>query len=123
MASVMAGGMVPPVGIALSLVLFKKKYTEEERERTAGTLFMGLSFITEGALPFVFSDVFRVIPSCIAGSVLAGLLCSLYGCQLPAPHGGIFVLPVMSHPLLFLTALSAGSAVTALLLGALKKNR
>ena len=123
MASVMAGGMVPPVGIALSLILFKKKYTEEERERTAGTLFMGLSFITEGALPFVFSDVFRVIPSCIAGSVLAGLLCSLYGCQLPAPHGGIFVLPVMSHPLLFLTALSAGSAVTALLLGALKKNR
>ena len=123
MASVMAGGMVPPVGIALSLILFKKKYTEEERERTAGTLFMGLSFITEGALPFVFSDVLRVIPCCIAGSALAGLLCSLYGCQLPAPHGGIFVLPVMSHPFLFLTALSAGSAVTALLLGVLKKSR
>ncbi|MCR5294095.1 MAG: fructose-specific PTS transporter subunit EIIC [Lachnospiraceae bacterium] len=121
MASVMAGGMVPPVGIALAMIAFKNKFTPTERERLPGTLFMGLSFITEGALPFVFSDVFRVIPSCMAGSALAGLLSSLFGCRLPAPHGGIFVLPVMTHPILYLLALAAGSAVTALLLGYLKK--
>lgn len=121
MASVMAGGMVPPIGIALSMVMFKNKYSAEERDRTASTLFMGLSFITEGALPFVFSDVARVIPSCIAGSTLAGLLSSLYGCELPAPHGGIFVIPVMTHPILYLIALAAGAFLTALILGFLKK--
>ncbi len=123
MASVMAGGMVPPIGIALSIVLFKDKYTADEKDRAASTLFMGLSFITEGALPFVFSDVPRVIPACIAGSAVAGLLSELFGCQLPAPHGGIFVLPLMTNPLLYLISLATGSLVTAVLLGWLKKTK
>ena len=121
MASVMAGGMVPPLGIALSTLLYPRKYRPAERERTAGALFMGLCFITEGALPFVFTDVLRVIPACMAGSALAGLLSALFGCALPAPHGGIFVLPVMTQPILYLVALALGSLVTALILGGLKR--
>ncbi|MBQ9492156.1 MAG: diguanylate cyclase [Oscillibacter sp.] len=121
MASVMAGGMVPPIGIFLSMALFRGKYSEHEWERGPGTLFMGLSFITEGALPYVFTDVFRVIPSCMAGAAVAGALSTLFGCRLPAPHGGIFVLPVMERPLLYLLALGTGSLVTAVLLGLWKK--
>lgn len=123
MAAVMAGGMVPPIGIFLSMVLFRKKYSEYEWERGPGTLFMGLSFITEGALPYVFTDVFRVIPCCMAGSGVAGGLSMLFGCRLPAPHGGIYVLPVMGRPLLYMLALGAGALVTAVLLGLLKKER
>jgi len=123
MASVMAGGMIPPIGIFLSMLFSPNSYSEEERERGASTLFMGLSFITEGALPFVFTDPLRVIPSCMAGSALAGILSALYGCELPAPHGGIFVFPVMSHSLLYILALFSGSAVTALMLGFLKKSK
>ena len=123
MASVMAGGMVPPIGIFLSMALFRKKYSEYEWERGPGTLFMGLSFITEGALPYVFTDVFRVIGSCMAGSAVAGGLSMLFSCTLPAPHGGIFVLPVIGHPLLYAVALGAGSLVTAVILGLWKKER
>ena len=121
MASVMVGGMVPPIGIFLSMVMFRKKYTDNEWERGYGTLFMGLSFITEGALPYVFTDVTRVIPACMAGAAAAGAFSALFGCQLPAPHGGIFVLPVMTHPILYLLALTVGSMITAILLGVWKK--
>lgn len=123
MASVMIGGMVPPIGIALSILLFRNKYTELEQERGLSAMFMGLSFITEGALPFVFTDIGRVIPACMLGSAVAGMLSSLFGCTLPAPHGGMFVLPVMGHPLLYLIALAAGSLVTALTLGVWKKEK
>lgn len=123
MASVMAGGMVPPIGIFLSMALFRDKYSEHDWERGPGTLFMGLSFITEGALPYVFTDVFRVLPCCMAGAAVAGGLSMLFGCTLPAPHGGIFVLPVMGHPLLYMVALGIGSLVTAVPLGLWKKRR
>lgn len=121
MACVMIGGMVPPVGIFLSMLLFKNKYNQDQKDRGSLTLFMGLSFITEGALPYVFTDVTRVIPSCMAGSAVAGALSAFFRCELPAPHGGIFVLPVMHRSLLFLLALIAGSLVTAVLLGLWKK--
>lgn len=123
MAAVMLGGMTPPLGIALSVLLFRRKYTQSEQERGVSALFMGLSFITEGALPFVFTDVARVIPACMLGSAAGGLLSELFGCTLPAPHGGMFVLPIMGRPLLYLVALAAGSLVTALALGGLKKDR
>jgi fructose-specific phosphotransferase system IIC component len=103
------------------MLLFRRKFTRDQRDRGSLTLFMGLSFITEGALPYVFTDVTRVIPSCMVGSAVAGALSSLFGCALPAPHGGIFVLPVMTHPLPFLLSLAAGSAVTAVMLGLTKK--
>jgi fructose-specific phosphotransferase system IIC component len=123
MASVMIGGMVPPIGIALSAFFFRnrRKYTMVEQDRSLSALFMGLSFITEGALPYVFTDFGRVIPTCMLGSGVAGLLSMVFGCELPAPHGGIFVLPVMSHPLLYLLALAVGSCLTAVTLGLWKK--
>ena len=121
MACVMIGGMVPPMGIALSMLLFRDKYAKEEQDLGLGAFFMGLSFITEGALPFVFTDFVRVIPSCMLGSALAGLLSMLFGCTLPAPHGGVFVFPVMGHPVLYLIALFAGTLVTAVTLGRWKK--
>lgn len=119
MASVMIGGMVPPIGIALSIFLFKKrgKYSALEQDNALSALFMGLSFITEGALPYVFTDFVRVIPTCMLGSGVAGLLSALFGCRLPAPHGGLFVLPVMSRPILYLLALAIGSLLTAVTLG------
>lgn len=117
MASVMAGGMVPPIGIFLSMTLFRRKFSGAEWERGSITLFMGLSFITESALPYVFTDIVRVIPSCMAGSAVAGGLSALFGCTLPAPHGGLFVLPVMGKPLLYALSLAVGSLVTAVLLG------
>ncbi len=123
MASVMIGGMVPPIGIFLSMLYFPDRYTPEEKERGAGVLFMGLSFITEGALPYVFTDPVRVIPCCMAGSAVAGILSMLCGCELPAPHGGIFVFPVMSHAILYAITLFAGSAITGLLLGFIKKTK
>lgn len=123
MAAVMAGGMVPPIGIAISGFIFKDRFSKEEKNNGVFSLFMGLSFITEGALPYVIIDVTRVIPSCIAGSALAGLLSSVFGCTLPAPHGGIFVLPVVGHPLLYCAAIGTGAMFTALILGMLKKRR
>ena len=123
MAAIMAGGMVPPIGIAISAFIFKNMFSKEERQGGLVSLFMGLAFITEGAIPYVIIDVFRVIPSCIAGSALAGFLSSIFGCTLPAPHGGIFVLPVVGHPLLYCVAIGGGSMFTALILGILKKRR
>jgi fructose-specific phosphotransferase system IIC component len=123
MASVMIGGMVPPIGIFLSMLFFRDRFSKYEWDRGPTALFMGLSFITEGALPYVFTDFTRVIPSCMAGSAVAGTLSVLFGCTLPAPHGGIFVFPVMGHRLLYAIALIIGSFVTAFLLGLLKKPR
>lgn len=123
MAAVMAGGMVPPIGIAISTMLFKEKYSTDEHNNSIMALFMGLSFITEGALPYVITDITRVIPSCIAGSAIAGLLSSIFKCSLPAPHGGIFVLPVIVHPFMYGISILTGSIVTAVILGLLKKKR
>lgn len=121
MAAVMIGGMVPPCAIALATLLFKNKFTKEERESGPTNFIMGLAFITEGAIPFAASDPLRVLPSCIIGSGLAGALSMLFGCTLMAPHGGIFVVPVMEHALMYLAALAAGTVAAALLLGILKK--
>lgn len=123
MASVMVGGMVPPCGIALCMLFFGGKFTDAERDQGVATLFMGLSFITEGAIPFLLTDVFRVIPSCMLGSAVAGALSELFGCTLMAPHGGIFVFPLVGNAHLYALSLIAGSLVTALVLGLLKRNR
>lgn len=122
MAAVMAGGMVPPLAIALCTTLFPKKFTSDERRSGAVNYIMGLCFITEGAIPFAASDPLRVIPSCVAGSALAGALSMWFGCSLMAPHGGIFVLGIMNGKLLYLLALAAGAALAMLLLAALKKD-
>ena len=121
MASVMIGGMVPPCAIALATLLFRKKFTKEERKAGPTNFIMGLAFITEGAIPFAAADPVRVIPSCIIGSGLAGLLSMLFKCTLMAPHGGVFVFPVVGNALLYLLSLVAGTVVAALLLGILKK--
>ncbi len=122
MAAVMIGGMVPPCAIALATMLFKKKFTKEERESGPTNFIMGLAFITEGAIPFAASDPMHVIPACVIGSGAAGALSMLFNCTLMAPHGGIFVFPVMGNPMLYLLALVIGTAVSTVLLGMLKKN-
>lgn len=121
MAAVMIGGMTPPCAIALATLLFKHKFTKEQRESGPTNFIMGLAFITEGAIPYAASDPLRVLPSCIAGSAVAGALSMAFGCTLMAPHGGIFVIPVMGNPVLYLVALVAGTAVSTILLGLLKK--
>lgn len=121
MASVMIGGMVPPLAIALSTFLFKNKFTKKERESGLSNFVMGLSFITEGAIPFAASDPLRVIPSCAIGAGVAGGLSMLFDCTLRAPHGGIFVFPVVGNPLMYLLSLIIGSLVGAIILGILKK--
>lgn len=121
MAAVMIGGMVPPLALALSALLFKSKYTQAERKAAPANIVMGLSFITEGAIPFAASDPLHVLPCCIVGSALAGGISMAAHCTLMAPHGGIFVFPVVGNPLLYLVALVAGSLVAALLLGFTKK--
>ena len=123
MAAVMIGGMVPPCAIALATLLFKRKFTAEERKSGPTNFIMGLAFITEGAIPFAASDPLRVIPSCVLGSGLAGALSMAMGCTLMAPHGGIFVFPVVGNALMYLAALVAGTLVSALVLGLLKRNR
>lgn len=120
-AAVMAGGMVPPLGIALATTFFKNKFTKDERDAGKVCYIMGLSFITEGAIPFAASDPIRVIPACIIGSGIAGGLSMFFKVQLPAPHGGLFVLPVMTNPIMYLVAIIVGSVVTALILGFIKK--
>ncbi len=120
MAAVMVGGMVPPCGIALSMLFFRQFYTDAEKDQSVATLFMGLSFITEGAIPFAITDPLRVLPSCMAGSAVAGAWSVAFGCTSMAPHGGIFVLPVIGHPGMYVLSLIVGSLVTALLLGLLK---
>ena len=121
MAAVMIGGMVPPLALALSALLFKSKYTQAERKAAPANIVMGLSFITEGAIPFAASDPLHVLPCCIVGSALAGGISMAAHCTLMAPHGGIFVFPVVGNPFLYLVALVAGSLVAALLLGFTKK--
>lgn len=121
-AAIMAGGMVPPLGLALSTTLFKKKYTKAEREAGKTNYIMGASFITEGAIPFAAADPGRVIPAAIAGSAAAGALSMMFGIGLPAPHGGAFVIPIVNgNPLLYVLAIVIGAAVTAFIAGLLKK--
>ena len=122
MAAVMIGGMIPPLAIALATTFFKKKFTAEERNSGVVNYIMGLCFITEGAIPFAASDPLRVIPSCVVGSAVAGGLSMLFGCTLRAPHGGIFVVPVVGNVFGYLIALVVGSIVGMLMLGLLKKD-
>lgn len=121
MAAVMIGGMVPPLAIALATTFFKNRFSESERKSGIVNYIMGLSFITEGAIPFAAADPLHVIPACVIGSGLAGALSMAFGCGLRAPHGGIFVLPTIINPLMYLVALLAGSVVGAILLAILKK--
>ena len=121
MASVMVGGMVPPCAIALATILFKNKFTKEERDAGPTNFIMGLAFITEGAIPYAAADPLHVLPACIIGSGLAGALSMLFNCTLMAPHGGIFVFPVVGNALLYLLSLVVGTVVSAVLLGVLKK--
>ena len=122
MAAVMIGGMTPPVAIALATMLFKKKFTKEERDAGPINFIMGLAFITEGAIPFAASDPVHVLPACLIGSGVAGAMSMLFDCTLMAPHGGIFVFPVMGNPLFYLVALVVGTAISTVLLGVLKKD-
>ena len=121
MAAVMIGGMTPPCAIALATLLFKNKFTKEQRETGPTNFIMGLAFITEGAIPFAASDPLHVLPACIVGSAAAGALSMTFNCTLMAPHGGIFVFPVVGNALLYLAALVVGTVISALLLGLLKK--
>lgn len=123
MASVMAGGMVPPLAIALAMLIFRNKFTPKERQSTITNFIMGLSFITEGSIPFAASDPLRVIPACAIGSAVAGSLSMLFGCALPAPHGGIFVFGVITNWPMYIVSLIAGVIVAAILLGIFRKKR
>ena len=121
MAAVMIGGMVPPCAIALSTLLFKDKFTESERKSGPTNFIMGLAFITEGAIPFAAADPLHVIPSCVIGSAVSGGLSMLFNCTLMAPHGGIFVFPVVGNPVLYLVSLIVGTVAAAIILGLSKK--
>ncbi len=121
MAAVMIGGMVPPIAIALSTTIFKSRWTPEERKSGPVNYIMGLSFVTEGAIPYAAGHPLQVIPSCIVGSACAGALSALFGCTLKAPHGGIFVLPTIGNPVMYFLALVVGSVVGMLMLAILKK--
>ena len=121
MAAVMIGGMVPPLAIALATIFFKNKFTAEERKAGPTNFIMGLSFITEGAIPFAASDPLHVLPACVVGSAVAGGLSMAFGCTLMAPHGGIFVVPTIGNPVMYLVALVIGSFIACGLLGLLKK--
>ena len=123
MAAVMAGGMVPPIAIALATLFFKDRFTSDERKSGPVNVIMGLSFITEGAIPFAASDPLHVLPGCIAGSAVAGALSMAFGCSSPAPHGGLFVFPVMHNPLGYAAAIAIGSVVGMFVLGLLKKKK
>lgn len=122
MASIMVGGMVPPLGIALACQFFPKKFTKAERETKVSNIVMGCSFITEGAIPFAAADPGHVIPCTLVGAGIAGLLSAVFGCTLMAPHGGIFVFATVGKPLLYILSWLIGSAVTAIMLGMIKKN-
>ena len=121
MAAVMAGGMVPPLAIALATTFFKNRFTENERKAGVTNYIMGLSFITEGAIPFAASDPFRVIPACVVGAATAGGLTMFFDCTLRAPHGGLFVVPTIGNPLMYLISIIIGATVGALILAVLKK--
>lgn len=122
MASIMVGGMVPPVGIALACQFFPKKFNEAEKSSKVSNLVMGCSFITEGAIPFAAADPLHVIPCTLVGAGVAGFLSALFGCTLMAPHGGIFVFATVGHPLLYIVSWLVGSVITALLLGIIKRD-
>ena len=122
MAAVMVGGMVPPIAIALSTTFCPKKWTPDERRNGIVNYVMGLCFVSEGAIPYAAADPLRVLPSCIVGSAVSGALSMLFGCALRAPHGGIFVFPVVDHPLLYVAALAVGSVVGAVILSVIKKD-
>lgn len=121
MAAVMAGGMVPPLAISLSMILFKNKYSARDRQATLTNIIMGFSFITEGAIPFAAADPLRVIPASIVGSAIAGMLSMFFGSALRAPHGGIWVIGVVSNPIMYIIAVLVGTVVAAFILGTLKK--
>lgn len=121
MAAVMAGGMIPPLAIALASTFFKRKFTEEERKSGLTNYVLGLSFITEGAIPFAASDPLRVLTSCIIGSAVAGGLTQFWNINIPAPHGGVFVAALANHGLLFLLAVVIGAVISGLILGFWKK--
>jgi len=121
MAAVMAGGMVPPLVIALCTTFFKNRFTARDRQSGLVNYIMGLSFISEGAIPFAAADPIRVLPSCIIGSAIAGGLSMAFGCALRAPHGGVFVIAIVSNPFAYIIAILAGSVVGAIILGFLKK--
>jgi PTS system fructose-specific IIC component len=116
-AAVMAGGMVPPLGIAIATILFKNKFTDEEKNSGKTNFILGASFITEGAIPFAASDPLKIIPACIIGSALAGGLAMYFGTELPAPHGGLFVIPIITHPMMYLLSVTTGSFATAGIIG------
>ena len=121
MASVMIGGMVPPIAIALATTFFKNRFTRSEQQTTITNYIMGLSFITEGAIPFAASDPLRIIPPCVVGSAVAGALSMMFGCGSRAPHGGIFVIGIIDNPLMFLIALVVGAVVAMAGIVLLKK--
>lgn len=122
MAAVMIGGMVPPLAIALATFFFKNRFTKKQQQTTLTNVIMGLSFITEGAIPFAASDPLHILPACVAGSAVAGALSMFFNCTLMAPHGGIFVIGVISNPLGYLFALAVGSVVGMFGLALLKKH-
>ncbi len=115
MAAVMAAGMTPPLGMAVATLVRKKLWTEAERENGLACWLLGASFITEGAIPFAAAHPLRVIPSCMAGSAVTGAMVMAFGNELRAPHGGIFVLPLISNPFLYLLAIAVGTVITAAL--------
>jgi PTS system fructose-specific IIC component len=123
MAAVMAAGMTPPLGLALASTIRKRLFTEPEQEAGRTAWLLGASFITEGAIPFAAGDPLRVIPSIMTGSAVAGGLSMLFGCTLRAPHGGIFVIPLVGNPFLYLVAIAAGAVVTAALVIPLKSTK
>ncbi|PRR18056.1 fructose-specific PTS transporter subunit EIIC [Borreliella burgdorferi] len=120
-ASIMAGGMIPPIGIALATSLFKNRFSKEERESGKVCYFLGTCFITEGVIPFAAADPLRVIPACILGSSVGGFISALFKVEVIAPHGGIFILPIVVNPLMWITSILVGSIITAVLIGILKK--
>lgn len=123
MAAVMAGGMVPPLAIALATIFFKKKFTKQEQSTAPTNIVMGFSFITEGAIPFAAGDPLHVIPSCVVGSAIAGALSMMFDCTLRAPHGGIFVVPTIGNPAMYMVAIIVGAIVGCLILGMIRKPR
>lgn len=123
MASVMIGGMVPPIAISLSMLLFRKKFTPKERQSTITNFIMGLSFITEGAIPFAASDPLHIIPPCAIGAAVAGALSMLFGCAVPAPHGGIFVFGVVTNWPMYFVSLAAGAVIAAVIMGGIRKKQ
>ena len=122
-AAAMAGGMVPPIAIALATIFFKNKFTKSEQKTTATNIIMGLSFITEGAIPFAAGDPLHVIPACVVGSAIAGAGVMAFGCTLMAPHGGIFVVPTIGNPMMYLLSIIVGSIVGCVILGFIRKPR